>query len=149
MQYLEEMLAKIEAENKRLQTENEELRRKTNSLAAENNQLKEKISDDEIKIEVKTEQESPESAVLFTPPQQEQIRAPSSNNLISYLTMMMATSLMCSLACWKNLPAAQRPPPLRTVRRLHSARCLPRQISSLRTRPWWGPQQQSWNPSMN
>jgi len=154
MQYLEEMLTNIEKENKRLQAENEALRRKTGNLAAENSELRNRLGGDEkeIVIEVKKEHGSPESAALYPPPQQELILAPSSKT-VTTLMMMLATTLMCSLASWKNLPAARtrchqrRPHP--SVRRLQSGRILPCRLPSPLMPAWWGPQQQSWNPSMN
>lgn len=149
MVYLEEILVEIETENKRLQQENDQLRRKTGTLAAENTQLRSKLgTENEIVIEVKKEHGSPESAALYPPPQQELIHAPS-KPVTSLLSMILATSLMCSLGCWKNLPAAQRPLRRHKVRRLQSSRSLPHQLQSLHRHVWWGPQQQSWNPSMN
>jgi len=152
MVYLEEMLSQIEDENKRLQAENEALRRQTGNLAAENTQLRSKLgSENEIVTEVKKEHGSPESAALYPPPQQELIRAPSSKPVTSYLSMILATSLMCSLVSWKSSTAQplSRHRRLRPVRRLQSARQQP--LPSLQTpQPhWWGPHQQSWTPSMN
>jgi predicted nuclease with TOPRIM domain len=85
MDELEVLLAQVEADNKRLQAENEALRRRTGKLSAENSQLKEKLGG---VVDTAVVSESPESAVL-NPQQQEQILTPLPSTTPSRLLQMM------------------------------------------------------------
>ncbi len=98
METLEEQMAKVEAENKRLMQENQMLLQQTSVLTTENSQLKQQLGllGD---VEVKKEDGSPvESAVLNNVlPQQEQIRA-----LCQLTTSCMA--YLISLRCVSRTP---------------------------------------------
>lgn len=147
MDELEIMLAQVEAENKRLQAENEALRQRTGKLSVENSQLKEQLGGG-VK-EMGLVSESPESAALKRPQQQDQIQTPVPTTTPSKLMQMMLTlSLMCCLVSWKNSPKAsskKRAAAPLMMKRL-SRRSLHRPPPHL---TWWGPRQQNWNPSMN
>lgn len=149
MDELEVMLANIEAENKRLQAENEALRQKTGKLAVENTQLKERLGDSSVGERLAVE--SPGSAALNTPQQQEKIQPPVQYTTPSRLVQMIITvSLMCCLASWKNSPTMSNKK-LTQKRPVSMAKRLQRPL--LHRRPphltWWGPRQQSWIPLMN
>lgn len=91
---LEEMLAEIEAENRRLQFENDVLRQKTGNLSTENSQLKSqlgiKCEMDVVEVQM-TVPVSPESAALNPPPQQEQTPTPYLNQMTAFLTLILTT----------------------------------------------------------
>lgn len=145
MDEVEILLAEIEAENKRLQSENDALRKKTGKLAVENSQLKKKLSVGEVLVH-----ESPESAVLYPPPQQELIHAASHKPTLPFLQMFITASLMCCLGSWNKSPAASS----KKMQALHRQAPVRRLQHTLVHRPppfltWWGPQQQNWTPSMN
>jgi X box-binding protein 1 len=155
MDELEVLLAEIEAENKQLQSENDALRAKTGKLAVENRTLKQKLGsvvvggDDEVSMP-----ESPESAVLFIPPQQEPTRAtkPSTPRHTSMLQMLLTFSLTCCLASLKKSPVTAVTAVAAGSKRRPLQRRLQRRRWTHRPPPlltWWGPQQQSWTPSMN
>jgi len=144
MDELEVLLAQVEADNKRLQAENDALRRRTGKLSAENSQLKEKLGG---VGEMAVVSESPESAVLKRPQQQEQIQTPLPSTTPSRLLQMMITlSLMCCLASSRSSPKASSKK-RRSVVRKRLSPSLPHRPPPHLT--WWGPRQQSWNPSMN
>lgn len=150
MTELEQVVADLEAENKRLQRENSSLRNVTGNLSKENSNLKEKLGLSASEGGVSTEAESvSESAVLCTPLQKETAR--TLFLWITHLMMLFLTSrtTSCSVSSSKS-----QTPSLRTIRRLLST-TTPQQRQHIlqqiqRSSPkWWGPQQKSWNPSKN
>lgn len=154
MDELEILLSEIEAENKRLQAENDALRRRTGKLTVENSQLKEQLGGGGGVEEMGMESESPESAVLKHPQPQVQIRSPvpiTTPSPSKLMQMMLTLSLMCCLVSWKSSPKASS----KRRRAVTSSSMMMKRLSrpsSHRPPPhllWWGPRQQSWNPSMN
>lgn len=150
METLETQMERIEAENKRLQQENEYLLQQTSSLSQENSELRQRLGlDQTVGVAVKKEIGSPvESAVLNNVlPQQEQIRA-LCQLTTSCMAYLVTVSLMTSLACWSKLQqktTATQTNPAHLLDHVYSSK--PPQAQA--HRQWWGPQQQSWNPSMN
>jgi hypothetical protein len=88
---------------------------------------------------------SRESAVLHVSLPQEQAQAllPLATHLTAFLLIL---SLTYSLDCCRKLLTTHKPlhlmSPVPTLRTLVPPRRQPESH-------WWGPQQQSWNPSMN
>jgi len=167
MDELEIILAEIEAENKRLQAENDALKRKSGRLATENIQLKERLGqmavgevggDESVVLKM----ESSGSAVSFTPQQQGQVPSaaphviqsspnpppPSTPTQSRLAQMIVMLSLMCSLISSKSSPVISRKKRMTTttaaVKRLQPS--LQRQKAHHLV--WWGRHQQNWNPSM-
>jgi len=155
MDQLEESLAELAAENKRLQSQNDSLAAQKKNLAQENERLRERLgvvaprgSVSLVKREVGS---SLESAALsgVVPLQQELLARLSHHSVVNYTAWILTASLMCCLAS--------------------SSKCEPRVTTSLKSTPapplvsatsqtpsrkrplpsWWGPQQKSWNPSIN
>lgn len=152
MDELEILLSEVEAENKRLQAENNALRRRTGKLTVENSHLKEQLGGGVEENGLVSE--SPESAVLKHPQPQEQIQTPvpiTTPSPSKLIQMMLTLSLMCCLVSWKSSPKAsskkRRAVPSKMMKRLsHPSGLVHRPPPHLL---WWGPRQQSWNPSMN
>ncbi|XP_021369507.1 X-box-binding protein 1-like [Mizuhopecten yessoensis] len=141
MSVLESQLAKIMEENKKLQKENVELRNKSGVLIQENTILKERL---ETGSPSKPESEYPGSAVLFAPLPQEQTRTQS------HWTMPLATSYLTvslCLALCSRMTRSQRKEVSLSMHHQPSPSSKP--SKHLKLAQWWGPQQQSWNPSMN
>lgn len=94
---LEFRVAELEAENRRLQKENNSLKTKSGRLSEENQELKQRLGQvDSSHVPTKKELESPESAVLNVPLQQEQIQALS--HWVTYCLSFMLTMR------WVQLP---------------------------------------------
>ncbi len=101
METLEEQLARVEAENKRLIKENQQLMFRTSALSSENSQLREKLGCKPSRgVAVKKEIGSPvESAALNNvSPQQEQIRT----------LCQLTTTCMAYLMATRYVSAGQR-----------------------------------------
>lgn len=147
MDELEDAVSLLAEENKRLQEENMALKQKSGTLAKENDTLKEKLGMCSPSAEPNKVTESRESAVLFVPPQREQAQKLCSGS-VQAARLLLACSLMYLLGSGKNCkrprPQWQKREPLRQT----SHRSISKEQ---RQRPlrWWGPQQQSWNPSKN
>jgi X box-binding protein 1 len=147
MDELEHAVSLLAEENKRLQQENQALKQKSGTLAKENDTLKERLGMRPLSADFVKATESCESAVLLVPPQQEQIQKLCSRS-VQAAKMLLACSLIYFLGCGKNCKKQQlnwpKKSPLRQTRRPCIIRHHQRQL--LR---WWGPQQNSWNPSKN
>lgn len=145
MDELEVLVTKLESENADLMDENDELHSHTDRLQEENLRLRKLLAGQSLD-EVKKEMESCESAELVSPLQRDVIppRSPLLNRLVTLLT---ALSLMQSSTSSKTcVPNPYR----RSHHRLSKEKY--RQIQHKLTKlinKWWGPQQKSWNPSMN
>jgi len=145
MTELEEQLAELVAENRRLQNENNSLRLKTGELASENNNLKERLGMPQCEVQVKSEPRSLESAALADPLQQGQTLAIW--RLTAHLASLLLTlSLMHFLSSCKNFPKLETKEV--QMDQEPSSPSVPQQ-QTRRQSHWWGPHQQSWNPSMN
>jgi X box-binding protein 1 len=170
---LEEALAIMEAENRKLQAENTSLKVSTNSLSRENHELKQRL-DTPVILEEESEEPSvdgeisaaavvvatgklpePESAALSCPQQKDQARAILSLATTYYLcTAFMIISLMQCFTLWTNMSKVSASKSIREE-------MIPGQKNSptvsLQSRtsldplvpPWWGSHQRNWNPSMN
>lgn len=148
MQELEDALANIEAENKKLIAENANLRQSTNILSKENCKLKECLSissciKSEVVVDTKEVAELSESAVLSSSQQQRQAQAAILLATTNFLTTVLTVSLIHCLIFWtgftkafvqNNRPTTQQ---LALNTELKQNPTLP---------PWWGSHQQSWNP---
>lgn len=135
---LEETLAELEEENLKLQTENANLKKQTGDLATENCALKERLNLPNSDVVTKRECESPcESAVLANPLLQERIC--TLFHLMTHCAAFLLTLRLISLASSKKLPLQNK--------RAQSKTETP--VSNITPPMWWGPQQQSWNPSKN
>lgn len=153
METLEEQMARMEAENKRLMEENQALLQQTSVLTTENSQLREKLGlnpEEGGDVAVKRETGSPvESAVLNNVlPQQEQIRA-LYQLTTSCMAYLMTLSLMTYSTCWSSSHQKARvhhQSPAHLLDHIYSVKSPQLARKQLE---WWGPQQQSWNPSMN
>ncbi|XP_072164032.1 uncharacterized protein [Diadema setosum] len=177
MDGLENTASLLEARNKQLQIENTLLRKENQSLADENAQLKRRLqgkteetsvvvldhgycvdstTSSSIHLSVKKEAdaEPSEPAALSSPPQQELAR-----RLLTLLSMMLTWSLTMSyLACSASSTKQPRVEPFASSRTPQGSweqeqpLCLVTKKSkraSSGDQEWWGPQQQSWNPSKN
>jgi len=146
MTELEEAVAALEAENKRLQSENDSLKHKTRSLSQENSLMKEKLG---LNCDgTQSERcDPPESAALNFPLQQEKghtLRLAAPQYLAFFLTMSLTSLDFCN----KLLRAQHQVIKMKTLP--HSPTSLPSPVAQQNPpMPWWGPQQQSWNPSKN
>jgi len=151
MDELEHVVNLLAEENKRLQKENEALKHKSGSLAMENDTLKEKLGMLSPSAEPNKASESRESAVLFVPPQREQAQKLCSGS-VQAAKMLLACSLMyllgCGKICKKQQQQWQKKTTMKTSLRQTSHRSISKEQRH-RTLRWWGPQQQSWNPSKN
>lgn len=148
MDDLEHAVSLLEAENERLQQENLKLRHKSGTLAKENVTLKEKLGMVTPPCaEPGKVAESRESAVLIVPPQREQAQKLCSGT-VHATTWLVAFSLMSLLgssgSCRKQRRQWPRKRLQQSQRHNNSSQQLHRAL-----RQWWGPQQQSWNPSKN
>jgi len=169
MSELEEALAAMEAENKKLLAENATLKRSTNVLSKENVQLKERLHfpSNTVKIETSVKDEKspvvvvtgampePESAVLTSPQQKDQARAVVSLMTIDCLTTaFVIVSLMHCLTFWTSFMKVFASKSLLTKPIPSSQTSLPSEENHLPDHsqnpvlpPWWGSHQRNWNPS--
>ncbi|XP_033748659.1 X-box-binding protein 1-like [Pecten maximus] len=141
MSSLESQLAKIMEENKKLLKENITLKNQSGALMQENSHLKERLGS---VSPCKPESEYPGSAVLFAPLPQEQARTQS------HSTMHLATSYLIASLCLtlcSRMTQSQKKEVSLLIHHQPSPSSKPSQQHNLVQ--WWGPQQQSWNPSMN
>lgn len=157
---LEEALAQMEAENKRLQTENLTLKQQTGVLAQENVSLRAKLDnsgENEAKPVVASsvgKHGSPGSAVSNLPLQQERIRAlykAATQCLALLLCLSLTSSSDCSSKSQttvKSRKALISPSLRRKLVVLAKKAALLKQQDDPLVK-WWGPQQQSWTPSKN
>lgn len=158
MDELEEMIAQLEQENQKLRSENLSLNSRQETLSNENNSLRSRLNLPTAPSAPSANAVAPgqsllvkqdvrsnfESAALDVVPLQKE---PACALKISThcLAWMMTASLICCLAsCSKSKMVAsqQTTSPLLPVAPLKPAQ------NSLHP-AWWGPQQQSWNPSKN
>lgn len=105
-------------------------------------------------LSCKTEPVSPRSAAPAVSLPKEQIQV-LSRVMMQYAAFAMTLSLILCFATWKNsvdkLEGSSRKrkqprPARRPLMGLESSLLLE---TSPRQKPWWGPQQQNWSPSMN
>jgi len=147
MTELEEIVANLEAENKRLQKENNSLKEQKDILSEENANLRQKLGHTTDGVVVKKEQESTESAAL-APLQKDRIPA-LFQSMTHYVAFLLTLSLTCS---WDYSSRSARRPtalPNRTHPLLPPKVLQTCQATQTTWTPWWGPHQQNWNPSMN
>lgn len=138
MDQLEQAVAALEAANKKLREENCTLRHQTGTLSTENQELRAKLGmpDDAI---TRKEASSLESAEL----------SPLPKDRMGLLFQLMTHSLaflMTLTICYKNSSVKSMKKP---VKRLTAPTNRRIPLKSHNRSAWWGPQQQSWNPSMN
>nr|XP_054749326.1 X-box-binding protein 1-like [Lytechinus pictus] len=175
---LEVTLTVMEARNKQLLLENTLLKKQNETLLEENKELKERLQGNKEEtqslvvldhgycmdstpspistqptMKKEVDVKSPESAALNAPPQQELAR-----HLLTFLSMMLMWSLKTNF--WGSSVNSTRQPSTepfvfsgqktRTSLKEEEPLCLvTRKTNNQGNRDWWGPQQQSWNPSKN
>lgn len=141
---LEHQITRLMEQNKRLQEENSKLKTHSSSLLQENQQLKERLG--QTGSSVVSKSESLGSAVSFDllPWGQTQTL---SQWMMPYATSVLTMSL-CLALLGKSTHSQKQQVQLEEVKQQSS---LPREIAKqIQPLPkWWGPHQQSWNPSMN
>lgn len=141
---LEQKVAELEQENRKLLEENRLLKSESGTLLQQNEQLKGRLSMlgcTPVKTEVGTG-----SAASAGLQQQGQILP------VSYWTntaSIMTLSLTLLLAFCQQSCSTKSPKTLSRRLRSHPYLVLPPCPSRQRKQIWWGPQQQSWNPSKN
>lgn len=140
MDELEDALVIAEQENQRLQSENSHLRQQQENLDRENNILKARLgikAEPSVVTHLKASTPTTESAALS--PLQKDAVLTLFNSMTHLLALLMTLGLTSSGAFLPNCLAktmAQKTTSFTPVRpTLHP--------------PWWGTQQQSWNPSKN
>lgn len=149
MQELEDALAAMEAENKKLLEENANLKQSTSILSRENINLKSCLTcgdsvkvKKEVVVDTTKVAELSESAVLECSQQKRQAQATILLATTNFLTTVLTVSMIHCLIFWtgftktfleKNLSPKQ----LVLNTQLRQNPVLP---------PWWGSHQQSWNP---
>lgn len=167
---MEETIANLQAENKRLQQYNNTLQKKAFNLATENAELRHRLgqlkngecnasnSTGESAALVKTEPKSPRSAEPSVPQLKKQALALS--HLIMQFTCFL--SLVTYSHFWMKY-AAQTLVPILTIVHLHHSQHQQQQqqqsvirkkkmllfVQCRAPTKWWGPHQQNWTPSMN
>lgn len=150
MQELEEAVSALETENKRLQNENNKLKLKTGALSQENLVLRDQLGNTIVTSCEGAQSDkdgSLKSAALRSPLPQEKIHLvyQAASQYLAFLLTLSLTSLACSN---KSL----RVPSQKTLSTMKTSPKVAKLLSSVvRTThsQWWGPQQQSWNPSKN
>lgn len=139
MDDLEDAVAALEAANQKLRLENNTLRHQTGSLTSENNVLRTKLGmPAENVVVTRKDLSSLESAALM----------PLPKDRMGVLFQLMTHSLaflMTLTICYKNSSVKSMKKPVKRLTAPMKQRPLKTQIRST----WWGPQQRSWNPSMN
>lgn len=147
MDELEILVAKLEKENDSLQEENDALRSQSRSLMNENDQLRNRLTDQQLP-NVKTEVESRESAVLADPLQRDPTPFQSTHldRLLSILTtlslMRFSTSSKNSTQVQILLDTFQRE--LKPIQLTQSPKL---QEKLRKINKWWSPRQKAWTPS--
>ncbi|XP_045171822.2 X-box-binding protein 1-like [Mercenaria mercenaria] len=147
MSELEQKVAELERENKKLQQENKALKSESGTLQKQNQQLKGRLCElgcGSVKTEV-----VPGSAASAGLQQQGQI-PPVSYWTNTYTASMLTLSLTLLLA--SSQPSISRKSPTKVLSprlRSHPYLDLPETMATQKKRAWWGPHQQSWNPSKN
>merc|ERR1711976_274476 len=150
MSRLEQVVAQLEEENKRLHQENASLRKVTGSLTKENSSLKEKLGLESTVVATEAESVS-ESAVLTSAPLQKE-KACSLFLWMTHLMALLLTSRTTSSSVCSNRSQSPAALSRQMKQLLSSASPQTRRQLLLMSRSkakWWGPQQKSWNPSMN
>lgn len=156
---LEEALARIEAENKRLRTQNQTLQVQKTSLTTENERLRERLGvvapPGSVSLVKREPVSTLESAALFTgvgPLQQDLLTRASCQAAINYTAWLLTASLMCCLASSSKSKPMLASTSLKLTASAEATPATTRKPSP-RKQPhptsWWGPQQSSWNPSKN
>lgn len=141
---LEQQVTRLMDQNKRLQDENKKLKTQSSSLITENQHLKERLGQPGSLAERKSE--SSGSAVSFDLLPWGQTQK-LSQSMMPYATSVLTMSLCLALFS----RSAQNQTQMVPVEEVTLQSSLPKEIppKSLPTLAWWGPHQQSWNPSMN
>jgi X box-binding protein 1 len=142
---LEQKVAELERQNRLLASENAALKQESGSLQSENEDLRKRLG---TSASIKSESGLGSAVSPDLLPQGQTLAA--SYWAKSYATSMLTLSLVllaCSIRQANNNSKATRlslrkPSSLVPCR---AALCS----AELGTKQWWGPQQQSWNPSMN
>jgi X box-binding protein 1 len=157
MTELEEMIEVLQTQNQHLMTENEDLRRSAVTLLEENTLLKQRLEMPTNMVQVKPESEVvtrklsdavTESAVLFTPLQQEAAR--TSIQLAAYYLAWLTLLLM--IRC---LDSSKNSSMKMISSKISSDRQTSEKLLSVKShslRPpleWWGRHQKNWNPLVN
>lgn len=151
MDELEDIVTKLESENKRLARENTTLRTQTDNLSTENEALKQHLGLD-VGSEAETERHGPSSgsAAPQPPLQQELVRALRLTPAPQIALLLF--SLMPFLDSFNTLLKVQGKMGMREVRNLLQLLKSPESplLENQKVNmPWWGPHQQSWSPSKN
>lgn len=147
MSDLEIKIAALESENQKLAAENSTLKVESGTLLQENEVLKERLSSigcSSVKTEMGT------GSAVSTDLLQKGQSPPVSCSRKTYAASMLTFSLTLLLA--SSNKARSKPILLRTPPQYSSIPCLATLSQSPQTTQepqWWGPQQQSWNPSKN
>lgn len=145
MMELEQKVAELERENRKLQQENHILKSESGTLLKENEELKGRLNEfghESVKTEMGTG-----SAASAGLQQQGQI-PPVSYWTASMLTLSLSLILLSASSRSSNRPKS--PTKIQSTRlRYHPYLDLPEATLTQRKHIWWGPHQQSWNPSKN
>jgi len=153
MDQLEDSLAELAAENKRLQSQNQSLVAQKKNLAQENERLRERLGvvapRGSVSLVKREAGSTLESAALsgVVPLQQELLTRLAQHSVVNYTAWILTASLMCCLA---SSSKSKQPVTSSLKTTLQSPSMLSRTPS--KNQPltlWWGPHQQSWNPSIN
>lgn len=146
MSELEEKVAELEQENRKLAMENQALKSKSGTLQKQNQELKGRLG--ELGSESGKTEVGIRSAVS-TDLQQQGQTLPVSYWANAYPTAILTLSLTLLLASSRPSPGKSRQN-LSRLSRLSPYQVTPFHKSVNQMTPmWWGPQQQSWNPSKN
>jgi len=144
MSDLEIKVAELMEENKKLLRENVNLKSKSDTLSVENIELKERLGLVDGSL-VKTETESLGSAAPLVPLPQGQTQALFCSMMPYTATVLMMSFLMCLI---KTAPTQEAlSGKLKSQNHILNIKKEPQEQN--RMLQWWGPQQKSWNPSMN
>lgn len=143
MSELEEVVAELEAENKKLAEENAKLLKRTGALATENMTLRDRLGQQPL---VKKEHAPCESAVLNVPLPQEQVFALS--QLMAHCRAILLTLSLTYCLVYSKKSAQTLTHSLVAEEYLHKEPSSPSQHTAP-PHKWWGRHQKNWNPSMN
>jgi len=142
MDDLEQKIAELERQNRQLASENASLKAESGSLQTENVALKKQLGAPGTPIKTEPGCGSAVSNDLLLQGQ----TLPVSYWAKTYAASMLTLSLVL-LASWlRQTTRVSRPSP---QTRCNSVPCQEQPCNLQPRARWWGPQQQSWNPSMN
>lgn len=142
---LEQQVTKLMEQNKRLLDENKKLKSQSSNLLHENQQLKERLGNNVSSVGTKSETLGSAVSYDLLPRGHAQTL---SRSMMPYATSVLTMSLCLALFS-KSVPPSQKKMMELSLRSLEPTQGaeVPSQHQPLIK--WWGPQQQSWNPSTN